>query len=345
MADDALASEAPTPVLDVAGLTVEFPGRRGSVRVVDDVSLTVRPGEIVGLVGESGSGKSVTSLAILGLTRATGGRVVAGRVAFEGTDLTGLDESALSRVRGRRIGMIFQQPTRSLDPAFTVGAQVAETIRRHERCSRSEAWARGVDMLERVRIPDPARRARQYPHEFSGGMCQRAMIAIALSCNPALLIADEPTTALDATVQRHVLDLLLELRDAAGISILLITHDIGVIAEVADSVSVMYAGQILETGAVADVFGTPGHPYSSGLMQAVPQIGRRTLVGIAGNIPDPANLPIGCRFHPRCHAAVAGRCDVEPVELVVAPGRTLARCVRAGELALPGVRADVEPTS
>ena len=326
-----------TPLLRVEGLTVEFPGPDGWVRAVEDVSFEVGAGQVVGLVGESGSGKTVSALAVLGLTRAQGGRVAAGSVWFEGVDLTTLDEKALSEVRGRRVGMVFQQPIRSLDPAFTIGEQIAETIRRHEGASRGDAWARAVALLDRVHIPEPAKRARQFPHEFSGGMCQRAMIAMALSCSPSLIIADEPTTALDVTVQAVVLELMREIQAETGVAVLFISHDLGVIAEMAQDVAVMYAGQVVERASVEDLFLAPKHPYTAGLMAAVPRVGQgRRLVAIEGNVPDPGHHPTGCRFQPRCDFAVAGRCDTVPVALRSTGGRD-TRCVRVDELTLDGV--------
>ncbi len=325
-------------LLDVDGLTVEFNGPDGWVRAVEDVSFQVHAGEIVGLVGESGSGKTVTSLGVLGLTRAQGGRMPHGRVVFEGTDLVTLDDKALNRIRGRRIGMVFQQPIRSLNPAFTIGEQIAETIRHHEGISRSDAWARTVTLLDKVHIPEPAKRARQFPHEFSGGMCQRAMIAMALSCSPSLLIADEPTTALDVTVQAVVLDLMREIQAETGVAILFISHDLGVIADMADTVAVMYAGQVVERASVEELFISPRHPYTAGLMAAVPRVGQgRQLVAIEGNVPDPGNYPTGCRFHNRCEHAVAMRCDTDLIPLLPAGEAHDSRCVRTSELMLEGV--------
>jgi peptide/nickel transport system ATP-binding protein len=330
-----------TALLEVENLGVEFPAGDGWVRVVDDVSLTVGAGEVVGLVGESGSGKTVTSMAVLGLLRYLGGRVTPGTsIRFEGEDLTALTQRQLNRVRGDRIGMIFQQPTRSLDPAFTVGAQIAETIRQHLGVPKREAMERAVSLLERVRIPEPARRARQYPHELSGGTCQRVMIAMALSCSPSLLIADEPTTALDVTVQARVLELLEEIREETGVAILFVSHDLGVIAEICDSVTVMYAGQVVERSAVEELFVRPRHPYTEGLLGAVPKRSTvRSLTAIPGSVPDPAQLPAGCRFHPRCAHAVAGRCDVTDPALELLRDDAGTRCLRASELHLTGTVA------
>jgi peptide/nickel transport system ATP-binding protein len=327
------------PLLDVRNLSVEFPTSDGWVRAVDDVSLTVYPGEVVGLVGESGSGKTVTSLAVLGLTREIGGRIpVESQVLFEGNDLTKLSSRQLGDIRGKRIGMIFQQPVRSLDPAFSIGGQIAETIRRHEGGSKREAWAKAITLLDRVKIPDAAKRAKQYPHEFSGGMCQRVMMAMALSCSPSLLIADEPTTALDVTVQSHVLELLREIQADTGVAILFISHDLGVIAEMCDAVAVMYAGQIVERATAEDLFLRPRHPYTSGLMGAVPKVGMgKTLVAIPGNVPDPGRGPAGCRFHPRCPHAVGGVCDGLVPPLAPARDGRVTRCARADDLSLTGV--------
>jgi peptide/nickel transport system ATP-binding protein len=329
---------AGAPLLQVEGLTIEFPGSDGWVRAVEDVSFDVRAGETVGLVGESGSGKTVSALGVLGLIEAQGGRVPQGRVVFEGDDLLTLNSKALQRIRGKRIAMVFQQPIRSLNPAYTIGEQIAETIRAHEDVSRADAWARTIALLDRVHIPEPAKRARQFPHEFSGGMSQRAMIAMALSCSPSLLIADEPTTALDVTVQGVVLELMREIQAETGVAILFISHDLGVIAEMAERVVVMYAGQVVESATVEDLFISPRHPYTAGLMAAVPRVGQgRTLVAIDGNVPDPGHAPAGCRFHPRCVHAVAGRCDTEPVPLVTIGGGRDSRCVRVDELVLEGV--------
>jgi peptide/nickel transport system ATP-binding protein len=324
------------PLLRVEDLTVSFRSRHGRVNAVEGVSFDIEAGQTVGLVGESGSGKTVTSLAILGLVQSQGGRVT-GSVNFEGRELVGMKEKELEDVRGNRVGMIFQQAIRSLDPAFTVGEQIAETVRRHRDVTRKEAWARAVEMLDRVRIPRAAERASEYPHTFSGGMCQRVMIAMALSCEPVLLIADEPTTALDVTVQSHVLDLIREIQDDTGIAVLFISHDLGVIAEMANRVVVMYAGEVVEQSSIENVFVRPRHPYTSGLLGAIPAIGQgRRLVDIPGNVPPPGLAPPGCRFHPRCPHFELGRCDEihPPLDLV---GPTEVRCVRAEEIVLPGI--------
>ena len=296
--DDVVASaRAPaSALLDVRGLAVEFPTGRGWVRVVDDVTFSISAGETFGLVGESGSGKSVTSHAILGLVTAQHGRVPTGSVTFEGRELVGASPRVMAEVRGGGIGMVFQQALRSLNPAFRVGDQIAETVRRHDGVSRGEASRRAVELLDRVHIPEAAKRARNFPHEFSGGMCQRAMIAMAIACRPRLLIADEPTTALDVTVQARILDLLRELQADTGVSILFISHDLAVIAEMCERVAVMYAGQVVEQAATAVLFRDPQHPYTAGLLNSVPRRGQHRLEAIAGTVPhvarDAVRLPV-----------------------------------------------------
>jgi peptide/nickel transport system ATP-binding protein/oligopeptide transport system ATP-binding protein len=337
------ASNQPAGLLHVAGLSVEFPSSQGWVRVVDDVSFEVGSGETIGLVGESGSGKTVSAQAILGLSRAQGGRLAGGSITFDGRELTGLNERQMAKLRGDRIGMIFQQPVRSLDPAFTVGDQIAEVVRRHRHVSRRAAWHRAVEMLDRVHIERPAERARDYPHQFSGGMCQRVMIAIALACEPALLIADEPTTALDVTVQKVVLDMLREVQEDTGISILFISHDLAVIAEMADRIVVMYAGQVVEQGEAEDVFVRLRHPYTEGLLGSIPKVGDHRLRSIPGNAPIAGRLPSGCRFHPRCPYVDSGRCDVTEPSLEDLGAAQAVRCLRVHELALKGVSE--RPTS
>ena len=327
-------------LLRVDGLTVEFRGGRGWTRVVDDVSLAVNPAQTIGLVGESGSGKTVSALATIGLAQGLGAKVTARSIEFEGQQLTTLRPSAINRLRGSRIGMIFQQPARSLDPAYTVGDQIAETIRRFGKVSRKEAWQRAVEMLDRVQIADAARRAKEYPHTFSGGMCQRVMIAMALACGPSLLIADEPTTALDVTVQARILNLLRELQVETGVAILFISHDLGVIAEMCESVLVMYAGRVVEEAPADTLFFAPRHPYTEGLLGSIPRVGRsKRLITIAGNVPPMDHLPKGCRFHPRCRYAVAGRCDGTEPGLLALDGAHRARCARVDELSLAGVEA------
>jgi len=316
-------------LLEVRELRAYFAAEGGEVRAVDGVSFALAPGRTLGIVGESGSGKTVTALSILGLVPKPG-RVAGGEVLFEGVDLMRLDEAALSERRGNEIAMIFQEPMTSLNPAFTIGDQIAETILRHKGGSRREAAARAVAMLDRVHIPAPERRAQDYPHRLSGGMRQRAMIAMALACGPKLLIADEPTTALDVTIQAQILDLMRELGAATGTAIMLITHDLGVIAELAHEVIVMYAGRVVERASVEAIFATPQHPYTIGLLGSIPRLdgtGKR-LAAIEGAVPNPAALPQGCRFHPRCPFAIAECRAQEPPLAEVVRGQ-FAACWRA----------------
>jgi peptide/nickel transport system ATP-binding protein len=296
-----------TPVLDVADLTIRFPN---GLAAVDGASLRAMPGETLALVGESGCGKSATALAIIGLLAE--GTAVGGAVRLAGTDLLALSAEEMRRLRGGDVAMIFQEPMTSLNPAFTAGDQVAEAIRAHRGGSRRAAFDEAVAMLDRVRIPDAARRARQYPHEMSGGMRQRVMIAMALACRPRLLIADEPTTALDVTVQAQILSLLDELKRETGTAVLLITHDLGVVADHADRVAVMYAGRIVESAPAAALFARPEHPYTIGLLGARPSATERAerLASIEGTVPDLRAPPPGCRFAPRCPFRVA-RCDAD----------------------------------
>ncbi|HRD99811.1 MAG TPA: ABC transporter ATP-binding protein, partial [Ilumatobacteraceae bacterium] len=309
-------------VLAIDDLAVGFPIGGRIVNVVESASLTVEQGAIVGLVGESGSGKTVSAMTAAGLLRALGGTVTRGSISFLGQDVTNLSERDWVRIRGRDIGVVFQNPTRTLNPAFRIGEQLAEVVRRHEGVSRSAAWKRAVEMLDRVGIADAERRARDYPHQFSGGMCQRVAIAMAIICHPKLLIADEPTTALDVTVQRHILDLLLELRRESGVSILLITHDLGVVAHTCDDVAVMYAGQVVERGKVHPLFASPQHPYTTGLLNALPNGSVGGLpTAIPGQVPAPTRMPTGCRFAPRCghaeHRPSRTRRGARPVVVAV----------------------------
>ncbi|WP_024796555.1 ABC transporter ATP-binding protein [Tomitella biformata] len=329
-----------TDVLRIENLSVEFPTERGWTQVVDDVSLRVPAGSAVGLVGESGSGKTVTSLAAMGLLPPRGSRV-SGSIRIAGRETVGLSEREMSDIRGTDVSMVFQEPRRSLSPAFTVGDQIAEVVRRHEGASKKSSVARAIEMLDAVGIPDAARRSQAYPHEFSGGMCQRVMLAIAMVCRPKLLIADEPTTALDVTVQREMLRLMKDLQAEYDVSILFITHDLGVVAEMCDSVAVMYAGQIVESTRIDDLFDDPRHPYSEGLLAAIPDPRARgtRLSSIPGAVPAPWDWPETCRFQERCRHAVAGVCDAGPVGLErLAAGRAV-RCVRDGELELRGLGA------
>jgi oligopeptide/dipeptide ABC transporter ATP-binding protein len=301
---------APAPLLDVQHLTTVFDVMGRSLRAVDDVSFAVRKGETLGLVGESGSGKSVTAYSIMRLVQPPG-RIAGGRVVFEGVDLLQLPEREMRRRRGARIALIFQEPASALNPVFTVGDQVAEAMLVHG-VSRQDARSRVTDLLDAVKIPDAGRRARDYPHQLSGGLQQRVLIAMALACRPSLVIADEPTTALDATVQAQILELLREMRAAYHLSLLLVTHDLGVLAGMADRVAVMYAGRLVEQGPVRDVFRAPAHPYTRGLLASLPEAGRgRRLQAIEGNVPALDALPRGCAFAPRCPDRMPA-CDLEP---------------------------------
>ncbi|WP_197028882.1 ABC transporter ATP-binding protein [Blastococcus sp. URHD0036] len=325
-------------VLTVTDLSVEFQTEHGRVRVLDGVDLQVPSGKTLGLVGESGSGKTVTSLAIMGLLDRRVGRISSGSIQFEGQDLAALDARQLRRIQGAKISMIFQEARRSLDPVFTIGDQIAESVRIHEGLSRREAWKRAIEMLQLVQIPDAERRAREYPHTFSGGMCQRVMLASALASRPSLLIADEPTTALDVTVQAQMLRLLRTLQEEMGLAILFITHDLGVVSEMCDRVAVMYAGQIVEEGDATQVFGHPRHPYTEGLIQSLPEsaVARGRLAAIPGSVPPAHAWPQGCHFADRCRYAVDA-CRSGPIPLLSRDG-SATRCIRADELSLAGVR-------
>lgn len=293
-------------ILAIRGLKTYFFTSEGIVRAVDGVDLTIRRGTVMGLVGESGCGKSITSLSILRLVPPPG-RIVEGQIWLNNEELLSLDSSQVYSVRGSKVAMIFQEPMTSLNPVFTVGSQIEEAILAHQTLPKQEARAQAIEMLRRVGIPEPEKRFRSYPHELSGGMRQRVMIAMALSCSPQLLIADEPTTALDVTIQAQILELMKELREREQTSLLLITHDLGVIAEMADEVAVMYAGQVVEQASVGDLFREPLHPYTRGLLNSIPTIktskGARLNV-VDGNVPNLLNLPPGCRFNPRCPSAM-----------------------------------------
>ncbi|HKG95069.1 MAG TPA: ABC transporter ATP-binding protein [Gemmatimonadaceae bacterium] len=325
-----------TPLLTVSDLRTYFYTGAGVARSVDGVSFSVEPRETLGVVGESGCGKSVTALSILRLIQRPGRIEPGGRIEFEGKDLLQLPEPEIRRVRGNRIAMIFQEPMTALNPVFTVGEQIAEVVRVHARASRKAAWERAVEMLTLMGIPAPAERARQYPHQLSGGMRQRVMIAMALVMNPALVIADEPTTALDVTIQAQILELLGDLQQRLGTSILLITHDLGVIAETAQRVIVMYAGEVVEQATVGELFAHPHHPYTEGLMQAMPRVGqeRERLAVIPGTVPPPTAWPTGCRFRDRCPYAWE-RCEREhpPLyQIAGGDGRShVSRCHLADE--------------
>lgn len=314
-------------LLKVDGLSVRFDGAPKHVNVVDDVSFSVGKGKTLCIVGESGCGKSVTALALMGLLPTPPARIVGGSARFEGIDLLNLPARQQADMRGDRIAMIFQEPMTSLNPSFTIGDQIAEGIIRHRNISKAEAWERALEMLKKVRIPAPEKRLRAYPHELSGGMRQRVMIAMALANDPQLLIADEPTTALDVTIQAQILTLIRRLQEETGTAMILITHDLGVVAEVADEVVVMYAGRVVESGSVEAIFDDPQHPYTIGLMGSVPSLGRRQgrLATIRGTVPPADMMPMGCRFTPRCPFADS-HCANDPPPLVdVTPGHR-ARC-------------------
>lgn len=312
-------------LLHVDGLKTYFFTEDGVVKAVDGVSFTLHQGETLGVVGESGSGKSVTSLSIMRLIDAPG-QTIAGQVLFDGVDLLTLSEKQMRDIRGNRIAMIFQQPTTYLNPVFKVGDQITETLLIHQNMSSEQAAQRTIELLGMVGLPDPQRRMRQYPHQLSGGQCQRVMIAMALACNPELLIADEPTTALDVTIQAQILDLMRDLREQTGTSIILITHDMGIVAEMADSVAVMYAGQIVEYADVVTTFQDAKHPYTQGLLASIPVLGQvqDELAVIPGVVPNLTNLPQGCRFANRCPHRFS-RCDEEVPMLTLAGGRQV-RC-------------------
>jgi peptide/nickel transport system ATP-binding protein len=314
------------PLLEVRGLTTEFHTDAGRFKAVDAVDLSLEAGRTLGLVGESGCGKSVTALSIMGLVSSPG-RVAAGEILFDGADLRKLPASAMRDIRGDRISMIFQEPMTSLNPAFTIGDQIVEGIRRHRPIGKDEAKRQAIDMLRHVRMPLPEQRFDDHPHKLSGGMRQRAMIAMALALKPRLLIADEPTTALDVTIQAQILELMRMLRDETGAAIILITHDLGVVAELAQDVAVMYAGRIVEKASVDEVFTEPQHPYTIGLLGSIPRLHRdaERLPAIEGQVPDPLNPPPGCRFAPRCPFATDKCRAEEPPLREVLPGH-LARC-------------------
>ena len=337
-ATDHILGHALENVLDVRGLTVEFATEAGWITVVEDVSFGVRRGETLAIVGESGSGKSVTSLACMGLLPPAGRVGPGGSVSLNGVELLSQRRRTLEDIRGDRIAMIFQEPMTSLDPAFRVGDQIAEVVRRHRRVSRRAARARAAEVLDLVGIPRARERVRDYPHEFSGGMRQRVMIAMALSCEPDVVIADEPTTALDVTIQAQVLDLLRSLRDELGMGLVVITHDLGVVADIADRVMVMYAGQAVETGLVDDLFGAPRHPYTEGLLRSMPtaEVRGTRLASIPGQPPPPSRFGDGCRFAPRCPYAI-DECRSGALVLRRVANDHEARCVRTDEIVLGGV--------
>ena len=329
-------------ILHVTGLATHFPSDSGVVRAVDGVDLSLKRGETLAIVGESGSGKSVACLSIMRLIELPG-RIVAGEIAFRAktgvADLAALDERDMRKIRGDEIAMIFQEPMTSLNPLYTVGDQIAEVIEEHRGSARAEAWRLAVDLLRRVGIADPEQRAHDRPHQMSGGMRQRVMIAMALACNPAILIADEPTTALDVTIQAQILDLMRAIRheNAGGMGIIFVTHNMGVVAEMADRVMVMYAGQVVEAGPVREIFRDPRHPYTRGLLASIARVGpggrgsRKPLQAIPGNVPDPLDLPPGCAFAPRCVMAQDSCAAAPPALAEIGAGRA-SRCIRWGEM-------------
>ena len=320
-------------LLELRGLTTAFQTARGEISAIEDISFDLNAGEILGIVGESGSGKSVTALTIMGLLPEPPARIAAGSVRFAGEELTTASPNRMEKIRGAGISMVFQEPMTSLNPVFTIGEQIMETLRAHERMSASAQRERAIEMLDRVGIASATKRLNDYPHQLSGGQRQRVMIAMSLACRPKLLIADEPTTALDVTIQAQVLDLLMDLRDELGMAIMIITHNMGVIAEVADRVLVMYAGRIVEQSPVADLFDAPQHPYTKGLLACVPtlQQDRHRLIAIPGSLPEPARRPPGCRFAPRCSYRIEACRTAIPPLVMQREDRAVA-CIRADEL-------------
>jgi oligopeptide/dipeptide ABC transporter ATP-binding protein len=320
-------------LLELRGLTTTFQTARGEISAIEDISFELNAGEILGIVGESGSGKSVTALTIMGLLPQPPARIAAGSVRFAGEELTTASPNRMEKIRGAGISMVFQEPMTSLNPVFTIGEQIMETVRAHERMSASAQRERAIEMLDRVGIASATKRLNDYPHQLSGGQRQRVMIAMSLACRPKLLIADEPTTALDVTIQAQVLDLLMDLRDELGMAIMIITHNMGVIAEVADRVLVMYAGRIVEQSPAADLFDAPQHPYTKGLLACVPtlQQDRHRLIAIPGSLPEPARRPPGCRFAPRCTYRIEACRTAIPPLVMQREDRAVA-CIRADEL-------------
>ena len=334
----ASAAETRQPLLDVRGLGISFATGAGTLRATRDVSFTVARGERIGVVGESGCGKTITGLSLLRLLPAQITKIE-GQLDFDGIDLATCSPSQLRDIRGQRIGMIFQEPMSALDPVFTIGDQIAESLRAHQKIGKAEARRQTIEALKAVGIAAPESRYDEYPHQMSGGMRQRVMIAGAMICRPQLLIADEPTTALDVTVQAQILELLRDLSDRSHMALLFITHDLGVVAETCTRMLTMYAGEIIEDGPVDLALEKPLHPYTSGLLRALPRLsdGRRALPSIPGRVPSLAQMPEGCRFRPRCPYATAG-CEAEQTMQELAGGRRV-RCWRSGELDLPGAAA------
>ena len=328
---DTHAEPSPETLLDIRGLKTWFATDDGLVRAVDGVDLRIDRGETLGVVGESGCGKTVTARSVLKLIDMPPGRFVAGQILWRGRDIIPLDDTEMNLIRAREIAIVFQEPMTSLNPVYTVGEQIAEVIRRHQNLSRKAALDGATEMLQLVNIPNPQRRVHDYPHQFSGGMRQRVMIAMALSCQPKLLIADEPTTALDVTIQAQILELMQEMKERFGMAIMLITHAMGVVAETAQRVVVMYAGKVVEEATVEELFGNPRHPYTQGLIRSIPRIDRTAghqarLESIPGTVPSLLNPPVGCRFASRCKYAMDICVAAEPPLREVAPGHKAA-CV------------------
>jgi len=331
--------EETAPLLEVRNLHTVFDTDDGLVRAVNGVSFPVKSGETLGVVGESGCGKSVTAFSIMRLIPSPPGRITEGEIRFRGRDLLSLPEEEMRRLRGNDISMIFQEPMTALNPVYTVGDQIGEAVRVHRKVGKKEARERSLEMLEQVGIPSPRQRLDEYPHQLSGGMRQRVMIAMALACRPALLLADEPTTALDVTIQAQILDLLQRLQEEMGMSIVLITHDLGVVAEVADRVAVMYGGRVVEQAPVRELFASPKHPYTIGLLESIPRMSDDTerLRVIPGTVPPPVALPPGCTFHPRCPFRYERCVSAEP-ELEDVASSHRVRCHRWREV--PGLQAE-----
>lgn len=324
-----MKDEKINPILEVRSLSVHFFTEEGIIKAVENVNFEVYPSEIFCLVGESGCGKSVTALSILRLIPFPPGKIISGKIIFNGKEITLLNEKEMEQIRGNEISMVFQEPMTSLNPVFTIGDQIIETIELHKRLDKREAKKRSIDILTKVRIPSAEKRINYYPHQLSGGMRQRAMIAIALCCEPKILIADEPTTALDVTIQAQILSLLKDIQRDMGMSIILITHDLGVVSEIADRLAVMYSGRIVEMAPIREIFDNPRHPYTKGLLESIPKIEeeKKRLNVIPGQVPNPLDLPNGCKFNPRCFMAVE-ECKREEPPLIQIYDNHFSRCIR-----------------
>jgi len=320
-----------TQLLEIQKLKTHFYTFEGIAKAVDDVSFSLDRGEVLGIVGESGCGKSVTAQSIMRLIPVPPGKIVSGKILFDGADIVPLSMEQMRSIRGNRISMIFQEPMTSLNPVYTIGNQISEMFLLHEKRSKRESWQRSIEMLKKVQIPAPEKRVHEYPHQLSGGMRQRAMIAMALACNPEILIADEPTTALDVTIQAQILELMMQLQEDYDTAIMMITHDLGVIAEIAQRIIVMYAGKVVEEGSTIDIFEKPAHPYTRGLLKSIPMLGQRALHGrqrlkeISGIVPSLYDLTPGCSFYPRCPEAM-GICRENPPVMIDVGGDHSVRC-------------------